>query len=404
MSNNLSEVSLEVAVDARMPVMLVGSPGTSKTAMVNALAERMGYEVIPIILSRMAETDVTGFPTKGEYNDNGSSKPMTEYAPQYWQVTALQKKKVFLFFDEYSNAQPDVRASALTIMQDRVFPNGDKFPEETVIVGAMNPTDTAADGYDLDPATSNRMMFLNWRPSTESWLNGMPDNWGRGVKSEGERKWRDFIVRFIKDNPGSLHNEGTDVNSTEAHGIDQGDSSAMAVLQYAWASRRSWDNLSRILGTLHDKGIKDVSVEDEIIAGTVGYAECNRFRDWLRKNSALNVKDIIANPTGFNGWESIVQDDANLILRSAIDSLKDNSKKSMSSKHVQNVLQIFKEFQRVDRGSLAAGFLEELTSSIPKLKGKVAPEEFAIVKQDALDTLKQYHSIFDQRQSRPKAK
>lgn len=401
MSNNLSEIALEVAVEARMPVMLVGAPGTSKTAMVNALAEKMGYTVISIILSRMAETDVTGFPTKGEHDENGVRTPMTEYAPQYWQVEALTKKKVFLFFDEYSNAQPDVRASALTIIQDRVFPNGDIFPDETVVIGAMNPTDTAADGSDLDPATSNRMMFLNWKPSTESWLVGMPDNWGRGVKSAGERRWRDLIVRFIKDHPGSLHNEGNEVGNTESYGVDMNDSSALAVLQYAWASRRSWDNLSRTLGKMHDMGVKDVSVEDEIIAGTVGYAEASRFRDWLRKNSALNVKEIIANPKKFNGWDSIVQDDANLILRSAIDTLKD---KDSTPEQARNVLQIFREFQRIDRGSLAAGYLDDLTSSVPKMKAKMNSDEFSELRKEALEVLGTYHSIFNQRQSRPKTR
>jgi len=397
MSNNVSETALRVAVAARMPVMLVGAPGTSKTAMVNAMAEEMEYDVIPIILSRMAETDVTGFPTKGNYDDGHETKSMTEYAPQYWQVETLQKKSVILFFDEFSNAPPDVRASCLTIMQDRMFPNGDAFPEETVIIGAMNPTDSAADGYDLDKPTSNRMMFLNWKPSTESWLNGMPDNWGKGVANDNEAKWRGLIVRFIRDNPGSLHNEGNDSGSNEAFGVDQSDSSAMAVLQYAWASRRSWDNLSRVLGTLHEQGIKDTSIEDEIIAGTVGYAEAHRFRDWLRKNSSLNVKEIIANPRKFNGWAGIVQDDANLILRSAIDSLKDESKKSQSVKHFENVFDIFRLFQENDRGSLAAGFLDELTGSVPSLKGKVSDEELAGLRKSALTVLKSYHDIFNQR-------
>lgn len=400
MSNNVSEISLKVAVKSRMPVMLVGAPGTSKTAMVNAMAEEMGYEVIPIILSRMAETDVTGFPTKGSYDAGKEQRAMTEYAPQWWQIETLQKKQVVLFFDEFSNAPPDVRASCLTIMQDRVFPNGDSFPEETVIIGAMNPTDSAADGYDLDKPTSNRMMFLNWKPSTDSWLNGMPDNWGRGVKSANESKWRGLIVRFIRDNPGSLHNEGDEKSTQEAHGVDPGDSSAMAVLQYAWASRRSWDNLSRVLGTLHDENIKDVSVEDEIIAGTVGYAEANRFRDWLRKNSALNVKEIINNPSSFTGWDTIIQDDANLILRSAIDSLKENDSKRNHVKHFENVLTIFKEFQVNDRGSLAAGFLDELTSALPAVRKKVSDDEFKKLKNSALEVLRMYHDIFEQRKNR----
>lgn len=397
--SSVSEIALRAAVNARMPVMLVGAPGTSKTAMVNSMAEEMGYEVESIILSRMAETDVTGFPTKGEYKEGNENKPMTEYAPQYWQVNAMKKKKIILFFDEFSNAKPDVRASALTIIQDRVFPNGEPFPEDTIIIGAMNPVDSAADGSDLDKPTSNRMTFLNWKPSMESWLTGMPDNWGKGVSSANERKWRDLIVRFIRDQPGSLHNEGDDngMGTHEAYGVDMNDSSAMAVLQYAWASRRSWDNLSRILGALHDAGItQDTNVEDEMIAGTVGYAEANRFRDWLRKNSSLNIAEILEDPRSFNGWGSILQDDANLILRSGMDSLSPDNDK-MTVEYAQSIIDIFRLFHENDRGSLAASFLKDLTKKVVSLRSVLPKEDMNVLVQDAKDTLRLYNEIFNQR-------
>lgn len=402
MSKSISEEALEAAIAARMPAMLVGAPGTSKTAMINALADEMGYTVIPIILSRMAETDVTGFPTKGEYVDEDSNvaRPITEYAPQYWQVETLKKKKVFLFFDEFSNAPPDVRASCLTIMQDRVFPNGDKFPEETVIVGAMNPMDSAADGNELDMATSNRMMFLSWKPSRESWTNGMPDNWGRGVSSANERKWRGLIVRFINEYPASLHNEGTLNNSTEAYGVDQNNSSDMAVLQYAWASRRSWDNLSRALGSLNDRGVTNVNVEDVVMQGIIGHAEANRFRDWLRKNSALDVKGILKDPRAFNGWEGVIQDDANLIMRSAIDSLEWDGDADQVVKNFKNTLTIFEIMYEIERASFAASFMRSLAQSLAPLKKHIPAEAHASLQKETTKVLQKYQPVFEQRKKR----
>ena len=177
-----SELAMRSLVSARVPVMLVSAPGMGKTATVRALAEEMGYGLITIVPSRMDAQDISGFPTRGEYeypDENGNlvKAPVTEYAPQRWQQTIMREKKVVLFLDEFSNAHPSVRASLLSFIQDRQFPNGDYFPEEVVIIGAMNPTDSAADGYELDKATSNRIAFLAWKPDFNAWIEGMRINW-----------------------------------------------------------------------------------------------------------------------------------------------------------------------------------------------------------------------------------
>lgn len=390
---NSSEISLRAAMSARVPVMLVGHPGTTKTAKMNSIAEEMNYRLITVILSQKENTDISGFPSRGVYPINGKDHLVTEYAPQTWQMDVMFEKKVILFFDEFSNAHPSVRASFLTLIQDRKFPNGDSFPEETIVVGAMNPIDSSPDGHELDKATTNRMMFISWKPDMSEWLEGMPTRWGRGVKSDNEKMWRNFIVRFIKDNPGSLHHENEDVGSTESYGIDVNDSAERTVLQYAWASRRSWDNLASVLGALYDDGVtNDTNTEDEIIAGLVGFAEAHRFRKWLQENSKLNVAAIIANPDKFKGWEGISQEDANLILSSAVDGI--------SAKNVNNVLRIFNIFVEVDRSSLAAGYMLDAMRKLKPLSRDMTAEDHKQMTRDAMAMMKRYNSIIEN--GRPK--
>jgi len=355
MSENIltnSDHVLRAALKARQAVMLVGEPGTSKTASVAQLAEDLGKTLITIVPSRMDSQDISGFPTKGEYTYGEITAPVTEYAPQRWQMEIMEKKEVILLLDEFSNAHPSTRASLLSFIQDRQFPNGDFFPDETVIVCAMNPTDSAADGYELDPATTNRMTFLSWKPSVDSWLKGMVDNWGKGVASESEKKWRNLIVRFINDEPGALHTGPNSNYNGEAYGVSD-NSSDRAVLQYAWASRRSWDNLSRILGALETN---DSMIEDTIMEGTVGYASASKFRDWLRKNGALDIANIIKNPRKFSGWDGLSFDDTNLILRSALENVDD----STPVKKVMNIIDIFRIIVEIDKGSAAAPYLQDL--------------------------------------------
>lgn len=376
---------------ARIPVMLVGAPGTSKTATVRSLADQLGYDLITIVPSRMDPQDISGFPTKGQYTYDDVMHPVTEYAAQKWQMEILEKKTVILFLDEFSNANPSVRASLLSFIQDRQFPNGQYFPEETVLVAAMNPTDSAADGSDLDPATTNRIMFVSWEPNKQDWYDGMPDNWGRGVKNETEAKWRNLIVRFIKDNPGFLHVDmGTDMNTTEAYGINPNNSSDRTVLESAWPSRRSWDNLSMALGSV-DKN--DPNLEDIIMRGLVGARASHSFRDWLRKHGKIDIKKILSDPDSYTEWATTSQDDINMILRSALDSVDNDT--------IENVIRIFQILPEIGKPSYGASFLNEFASSAQKLKG-VDSARLQELRQMTIATIKKYKEINDRVMQRNK--
>lgn len=390
---NNSDVILEAAIESRIPIMLVGDPGTAKTATVKAVAEKTNRELITIVPSRMDAQDLSGFPTKGVYDVEidgvVTQSPVTEYAPQRWQRIILEKKNVVLFLDEFSNAHPSVRASLLSFIQDREFPNGDKFPDETVIIGAMNPTESAADGYEMDPATTNRILFHSWKPSTDAWLKGMIDNWGKGVENPNERKWRSLIVRFISDNPGYLHRRSDQnaVANGAVYNMNTNDPSDNTILNSAWASRRSWDNLSKVLGVLK---AKNSIVEDTIMSGLIGAESAGQFRDWLRKNGALDISKIIKDPSSFEGWSEVSLDDMNLILRSAIDSVHEDSKKD----EILNVIEIFNIIAEpeVDRASQAAPFTFDL-SKVFRVSKAINKEEQNEIKNQLFSTVKRYQSF-----------
>lgn len=390
-----SEEALLAYMSARVPVMLVSDPGMGKTATIRSLAKEIGYDLETLIASRMDAQDVSGFPTKGEVparDNNGNIivdenneiifSPVTEFAPQMWQKNIIEKKRVILFFDEFSNAHPSVRASLLSLFQDRQFPNGEYFPDETIIVGAMNPTDSAADGYDLDEATTNRIAFIAWKPDYRSWLIGMKNNWGNECSPQ-EQEWRDLIHRFISENPGALHRQNSkNIGTGEVYNINTSDPSEKAVAEYAWASRRSWDNLAVALGK---STVKSRYVEDIIIAGLIGKQTATQFRSWLDKNSKLDVKGILANPRGYKGWKNLSANDVTTILSTGFDGLTKDS--------IYNLLETFEILNELDKASLAASYIHDLTKCHHPLKDQVSKEEFSKMQQSIISTLVKYQKI-----------
>lgn len=380
-----SEKALVTFMVSRVPVMLISPPGMGKTATIRSIAKNMNYRLITLIASRMDAQDVSGFPTKGEFeykdeNGNVSNSPVTEFAPQVWQKIIMQEKKVILFLDEFSNAHPSVRASLLSVLQDREFPNGEKFPKETIVVGAMNPTDSAADGYEIDPATSNRIAFIAWKPDYQDWLSGMKANWGMDC-GEQEQNWRDLIYRFISENPGWLHKESGDIGTGEVYNIGN-DSSDKAVSDYAWASRRSWDNLAVALGNDENSG---TYVEDLIMLGLIGPPAATHFRKWLDANSKLNVKEILKAPENYKNWENLGANDVTTILSSGIDGVsKDN---------IFNLLKVFEILAKADKASMAASHISDLTKCHHKFRGELSKEESKKITESMFNVVGLYSNI-----------
>jgi hypothetical protein len=378
--NGMTNQAVMAAVQAKTPVMLVGAPGTGKTESVRAIAKLMGYALITLVGSQMDPTDIVGLP-KGEHlgkTETGEDIFGTVNLAPWWQVRILKEKKVILFLDEFSNTSGATRASMLTMLQNREFPNGYVMPEDTIVIGAMNPASQAADGYDLDLPTTNRIFFVPWKTSHDSWYEGMLKAWGKDVSGD-ELAWREKIVKFIKENPGELHREPTERATKEAYGANLNDPSESEVFRYAWASRRSWDNLARILTSAP----ADVSIQDMIAQGTVGYSAAAKFRDWLRKNDTINPSAVLADPSIVD-WENIVPNDLSLILRSLTDGVTEKT----FVKTLAVFERVAKEGRAAEGGTYVYDLLKFLNS--PDMKNSTQKKE---ISAKALATVKLYRAV-----------
>ncbi len=322
-SNAITLQALAAAIQARVPTMLVGAPGVGKTATIRSMVKSMDYHLITLLGSQMDPTDITGLP-KGEIigkDDEGNDLWGTVYLSPWWQVEIMRRKKVVLFLDEFSNTSSAVRASMLTLLQNREFPNGQSMPAETIVIGAMNPTEQAADGWELDKPTTNRLLFLVWKSPRDDWYEGMLNAFGETV-SEDETYWRHRIVSFLRDNPSYVHKENNEMEGTpEAHGVNVNDPSEAEVLRYAWSSRRSWDNLSRILAFV-DK--KNAALQDEISSGIIGRASAIAFREWILENEIIDPAAVLRNPKSVD-WATVEVSEANIIFRAVVELINEKT-------------------------------------------------------------------------------
>lgn len=367
------EIIEAMAFKARQPTMLVGSPGTGKTALIRDLADTKDYHLSILLGSQISPLDLKGVMKSEIVGKTSKGKDIfaaVSLSPD-WQAFILKRKRVVLFLDEYSNVQPSTRAGFLTLIQDRVFPNGQMLPDETVVIGAMNPVEESADGNILDRPTSNRFFFMAWDPPAAQWYEGMLNAWGKEV-SEQEMEWRKKIVEFVRKNPGLLHR----LPRPDDHNQFVKGASEQTVFESAWPSRRSWDNLAKALAHIPSS----VTAQDIVANGLVGISAATNFRDWLRKTSSIDPEKVLDDPDSVD-WSTLSIDDYNLVLRSILDLL--NAETAIS------VIQIFEKVADSNNAHLGGPFIGELSKRLGKVRGKNVAE----IRKSAMPMIAKYRSI-----------
>lgn len=151
-----AEDYLSIASDLNINIAFCGAHGRAKTSFVKQYADKNGYELITIILSRMTPEDMIGLPTSDKYKDN----MVTCFSSPDWLVKASDPdNKVLLFFDEFNNSEPDTMASILDLIESREA-NGLHLNDNTQIVMAFNPPSIAPNGHVLSKATRDRICVI----------------------------------------------------------------------------------------------------------------------------------------------------------------------------------------------------------------------------------------------------
>lgn len=352
---------------AKIPLGIVGEPGTAKSAIIGKLAEEHGMNLVTVIGSRMAPTDVSGILEKAVIgkDSDGNDIHGTKALINDWQYKMLENPNTVLFFDEFSNTTPSVQASMLNMIQDRELPGGVKIPDDVVIIAAMNPIEQSADGYELSYPTSNRFSWMGWDPEPSLWFDGMEAGFWRDNVSDEELHWKREIVNFLREKGEHLHKVPKD--DTIKDNFIANDPVLSSVALYAWPSRRSWDNLSKVLGELTRAKQSNSVVEDQIIRGTVGLDAARDFRQFLATRVKLDIDSLIAKPSSIK-WAELSEDDSNILFREAIARMNETpaskEKKITAKERIEGALGVFESAVKANQLDRVAVHFDEFNKTL----------------------------------------
>jgi hypothetical protein len=259
---------LDIAIAANRPVLLMGAPGTAKTAMLEAIAAERGAYLEVLIASAQDPTTILGIPMPTE--DRRYTEPTIPGWARRINAAHAEGKPTILFIDELTTVPPIVAAPLLGIVQSRRA-DGWTIPAETRIVAAANPPDMAVGGWALDPAMANRWTHVNWTVPTADWLA-----WARGQASPT----LNLIAEYITAVPHELLAVPTDVRARSG----------------AWPSPRSWTNAAALI---------DEGGDMALAALAVGPVASSTFVAWAATRDVPTVAEMLDGaelPTRHDAW------------------------------------------------------------------------------------------------------
>ena len=328
---------INAGIDAKMSIMIEGDPGQGKSALVRSIAEERGCRLISIIGSQRDSTDITGYPVKKSVvvNTGGRKEKVAtvaDFAIQKWQWEIMNYRKVLLFLDEFSNSPPPVQASMLSLLNERTFPNGDVMPDETIVIGAMNPVDSAANGFRLGLPVSNRLLLVPWNPSPKEWMESMLTNWGHGGNGllPREMEWRKIVVSFLSKHPDLLYKLPDEdmKNDPSMYGIDQASHAERDIYTMAYPSNRSWTNLARVLAALHGNNRLSKRTMQRTADGIIGYEAASEFVTYatgmLNRRKPLPPTSSIIDDPSIVDWDSLDAAQARKVFSESMQQLRNN--------------------------------------------------------------------------------
>jgi MoxR-like ATPase len=281
-------IALCISIQAKVPVILWGSPGIGKTSILKAIANQLKVIIEIIVGNNREPSDVLGLPI--------NTPDGVVYSPPAWAKRLAAAVQGILFLDELTTALPAMQAAFLRVANERVV--GEiELGDEISVVAAANPSDIAANGSDLNAALANRFFHLPWGIDSRDWARNMRQVWKGGKKNGFDtpvivslpQSWEtelevsySLIAEFIEKNPQLLDQCPEDIDKAGG----------------AWGSPRSWEMLAVLLGAGRAaKAPKDVI--ELFVAGTIGNQIAPTFLTWLEKNDLPDPETVLNDPISF---------------------------------------------------------------------------------------------------------
>lgn len=294
MSNTvLSDRLIAIACEARVPALVRGQPGVGKTARIVSMFEAQGMTVRAISGNIRMPEDFGGLPVV-----NGDWVNLV--APRWVADLNGNPAGAVLVLDELTTSTPAVQAAMLRIVQER-FVGDVKLADHVRVIAIANPTEQAAGGWELAPPLANRFFHIDHTIDAARWLDGLVGGFDSLSIPPRAKMHNVLDVGAVA---GYL--------STRRHLIAPGVPPVPSEAGKAWASPRSWHNMSLLLPFC-----ETLDERLAVASGCVGNGHAIEFMQFVEYADLPTPQDFLANSGKFD-WKGARSDKLFAVLTSMV--------------------------------------------------------------------------------------
>lgn len=289
-------------------LFITAEPGVAKSAMMRAIARKLGFQYFDVRLSMVDEIDVGLFPFREdmEIDVEDDSKEMVKkiisvmaYAIPKWAVNANSAPSI-IHFEELNRAPLAVRNAALQLLLERSIGTEFKFNDNVFMVASGNLGE--ADGTDVeefDSALNNRLIHFAHTLTLPEWIADF-----------ATENVHEVIISFLKNQENHFLRSFDARRETESA---------------AYATPRSWTFLSDYIIKNFGKESSITDWQDDIraiAASYVGAGASAAFIRYLDDSMRFGVKDLLNRYEEIKGMLEGVNRDKKSELFSQLKGMK----------------------------------------------------------------------------------
>ncbi len=287
-----------------LPVLFEGEPGGGKSAVIEGFAARLvvgpsGSECPAETLSPSERGEgafgVVPVPTKGGL----MTYPRPDWTARMDANDANPRGIGLVFADEVTSAPPILQAPVMGLVHGKRI-GSFKLGKHVRVIGACNPPEVAANGYDLAAPLANRFGWLKWEnPSVEQHVAYMLNAAGGAgdapidAMAEEDRvlaAWPEAFARAVGLETAFLMAQSDFKNKCPKVGSPKA--------SRAWPSDRSWENATRAYAAAIVHGLSETD-RDELVTGFIGAEAFEAFATFIENTDLPNVADVLDGKVSF---------------------------------------------------------------------------------------------------------
>ncbi len=280
-----------------LPVLFEGEPGGGKSAVIEAYARRcsMPCEILSPSERGEGAFGVVPVPTKGGF----MTYPRPDWTSKMDVSESNPRGMGIVFADEVTSAPPILQAPVMGLVCRKTI-GSYRLGEHVRVIGACNPPDIAANGYDLAAPLANRFGWMKWEnPSVDQHVSYMlgaasganespidPTNEEDRVMS----LWGEAFARAVGLETAFLQAQSDFKNKCPKAGSPKA--------SRAWPSDRTWEYATRAYAAALVHNLSETD-RDELVTGFIGAEAFEAFATFVENTDLPNVADVLDGKVAF---------------------------------------------------------------------------------------------------------